>query len=106
MQTETYSAGPPATVDRRHAELVIASLRGRGLLPPEAQVLCCDVRTVLYASTLRSPADMAAVQAAVAWLADRSITTVGRYGRWDNAKFDVVMARTDEQVGGHAPVAV
>ena len=45
-------------------------------------------------------------QIPVAWLADRSITTVGRYGRWDNAKFDVVMARTDEQVGGHAPVAV
>jgi protoporphyrinogen oxidase len=100
VQTESYSAEAPT------ADEVIASLRWRGLLPPGAEVVCRDSRTLPYASTLLRPSEAPVVRDAIGWLTTQGITTVGRYGRWDNAKFDVVMARTDELIGGRTAVAV
>jgi len=92
VQTETYWSGqrPQAA---RLAESVRASLFRLGLLPAGSRVLLADVRDIRYASTLAGEDDLDAIAEAVDWLAERGVSCVGRYGSWDNARFDQALDR-------------
>jgi protoporphyrinogen oxidase len=90
VQTETYWHGRPPDPDRLWRE-VVRSLRELALLPRHATVLVRDVRTVRYANTYANTADAEVVAQLQSWFAERGVACVGRYGRWDNARFDQVL---------------
>lgn len=46
------------------------------------------MRSLRYATTLADDDDRAFVNELADWLDRRGVTCVGRYGRWDNGRFD------------------
>lgn len=86
----TYSPHKPRPEDPLRTTL--AALRSLGLLDHSATVTASDVRDVRYAYPVQAHAARGYVERAVAMLAERGVSSVGRFGRWQYVNSDGALA--------------